>query len=208
MARDAAVAPSNDDLLGHGFCEMGPLTIVLVAIALAIDSFSVSISSGMAMTRNRLRGALTMSAFFGAFQAGMPVLGWLGGIGLHGFITTVDHWIAFGLLSTIGVKMVSQSIRGHPSDQQIDPTSLGTLLVLSVATSIDALTAGISFAFLQSPITIPVIVIGVVTFGLSLLGALAGHKCARYLDNRIDALGGIVLIGIGIRILVQHLAVT
>jgi len=184
---------------------MHGLTVLLIAVALAMDSFSVSICGGMGLTQKRVRGAVRMAAFFAAFQAGMPILGWLGGIGLKGIITVVDHWIAFGLLTAIGGKMLVESATADPSGERIDPANTRTLLALSVATSIDALATGTSFAFTQSSIMVPVIAIGIVTFGLSILGALAGHQWGHRLQSRSTTLGGIILIAIGAKILVEHL---
>lgn len=179
--------------------------VLLIAIGLAMDAFSVSVCSGMCFRDMRFYGALRMAGFFGAFQAGMPVAGWLGGTLLAEYISGFDHWIAFGLLAVIGGKMIVESIRRGPEECPPDPLRLGMLLVLSVATSIDALAVGISLAVLDTTIAGPVAVIGLVTFGLSLMGVCLGKRCGDIFHGKIEIVGGVILIGIGLRILLSHL---
>jgi len=182
------------------------LTILLVAFALAMDSFSVSITNGLANKTFKVGNALKIGIFFGLFQAIMPVIGWLAGIHVLDLISGFDHWIAFGLLAFIGCRMIYESVRVEPK-KLLDSLDIGLLLTLSVATSIDALAVGLSFSFLRISIIVPAIVIGVVAFSLSFLGVYLGGKVQRFVRNRVEILGGLILIAIGIRILVEHLGI-
>lgn len=182
------------------------VTIVLVAFALALDSFSVSITNGLTTKTFKVDDALKIGIFFGAFQGLMPVLGWFAGIHVLDLISGFDHWIAFSLLTFIGCRMIYDSIKVE-SKKLLDSPGIGLLLTLSVATSIDALAVGLGFSFLRIPITIPAIVIGIVTFSLSLLGVYLGGKLGHFLRNRVEILGGLILIALGTRILIEHLGI-
>jgi len=182
------------------------ITTLLIAFGLAMDSFAVSITSGLRMKNPRVRNALKIAVFFGSFQAFMPVIGWLAGISILDLISGVDHWIAFGLLILIGCKMIYESSRIESSGKELNPLNGYVLLTLSVATSIDALAVGISLAFLRIPIVTPILIIGIVTFLLSFLGVYAGSRIGHFLERKIETLGGLILIGIGMKILVEHLA--
>ena len=184
---------------------MDIITIIAIAVGLAMDAFAVSITSGTTIKRLKINHALQIAAFFGAFQAFMPVIGWLAGLGLISFISGIDHWIAFGLLVFIGCKMIYESIKIESREDKSNPLNFYVLLMLSVATSIDALAVGLSFAFLKISIATPIIIIGAVTFLLSFLGVFAGNKFGHFFENKIEIVGGIVLIGIGLKILVEHL---
>jgi putative Mn2+ efflux pump MntP len=181
------------------------LTILVIAFALAMDAFAVSITSGIAIKRLRIEHALRIAFFFGLFQAVMPVMGWLAGAGMKDFISGVDHWIAFGLLSLIGCKMIYESTKMEPEKKGINPLNIYVLLFFSMATSIDALAVGISFAFLQIAIITPAVVIGIVTFSLSFLGVSVGNRLGHFFEQKIELAGGLILIAIGIKILVDHL---
>jgi putative Mn2+ efflux pump MntP len=170
-----------------------------------MDAFAVAVASGMTMKAERVRAALRMAVSFGSFQAVMPLIGWLAGLGLRDLISNVDHWIAFALLSLIGCRMIYQALRGKGREEPPTPMSLQALLLLSIATSIDALAVGISFAFLEILIVKPIIVIGLVTFSLSFLGVMLGSKLGQLLGRRVEILGGLILIGIGVKILLEHL---
>ena len=148
---------------------MDPITILLIAVGLSMDAFAVSIATGITTDRQRRKNALLMASFFGGFQMLMPVIGWAVGLSLEELISGVDHWVAFGLLTFIGAKMLYDSTKkGDCSKTNV--LRFSSLLTLSIATSIDALMVGLSFAFLQSSIVGPVLVIGLVTFGLSFAG--------------------------------------
>lgn len=183
---------------------MDILTILLIAFSLAMDAFAVSIANGIVVTHQRRRSALTMALFFGGFQMLMPMIGWLAGLGVKELIMGVDHWIAFSLLALIGSKMIYDSTK-KKSDKKDNRLSIHTLLTLSIATSIDALMVGLSFAFLQTHIATPII-IGVVTFSLSLMGFFFGNTVGQFYGNKIKIIGGLILMSIGIKILIEHLS--
>lgn len=182
------------------------LTIILVAFALAMDSFSVSIANGLATKAFKVSDAFKIGMFFGLFQAVMPLVGWLAGIHVSELISGFDHWIAFGLLAIIGCRMIYESLKAE-SKKFFNSLGFGVLLTLSVATSIDALTVGLSFSFLGISIFAPALVIGVVAFSLSFLGVYLGGKLGRFLQSKVEVLGGLILIVIGVRILIEHLTV-
>jgi putative Mn2+ efflux pump MntP len=180
------------------------VTSTFLAFGLAMDAFAVSISSGITIEKPRIENALKIAIFFGAFQAAMPVVGWLAGIGLRELISQFDHWIAFGLLCLIGLRMIYESTKARSERKILNPLNLGVLLLLSIATSIDALAAGVSLAFLKTSIVLPVIVIGVVTLVLSFVGVFIGDKSGHVFENKAEFVGGLVLIGIGTKILIEH----
>lgn len=179
------------------------VTVVLIALGLAMDAFAVSIAKGVSIERNRRRSALLLASLFGGFQGLMPVVGWFAGVGLKDMIMEVDHWVAFGLLGFIGAKMIYDSTKSE--DGREEHVTLWIGLVLAVATSIDALMVGLSFAFLEVPILIPVVIIGAVTFALSYLGFIFGSRMGTIFGRKIKALGGLILILIGARILIEHM---
>ena len=188
---------------------MQTFEILLIAFGLAMDAFAVSIASGAAMKRFELRDALKMGLFFGGFQAFMPVIGWLAGTGMKSFITGWDHWLAFGLLSLVGGKMIYEALVMNENTEaggKNCPFDTGVLLVLALATSIDALAVGITFSVLSVSIILPVIVIGLVTFILSAAGVQLGVKGGHFFENKIEIFGGLILIGIGLKILLEHLS--
>ena len=182
------------------------ISIILIAIGLAMDSFSVSIARGFNNTKNMLlTEALKTGFFFGLFQAIMPLLGWIAGLSIVDFILDFDHWIAFGLLIFIGLRMIYESV-SKQSKKVVNSKSFKVLLILSLATSIDALAVGLSLSFLETSIVIPTIMIGIITFSLSFLGVIVGKKFGSYFE-RIGVLGGIILIIIAIRFLIEHLGI-
>ncbi|NQV17989.1 MAG: manganese efflux pump [Armatimonadetes bacterium] len=184
---------------------MDYFTIVLIGIGLAMDAFAVSITSGFTLKTFKVRYAFKIAIFFGAFQAIMPVLGWLAGNSFRQYIEPWDHWIAFALLSFIGGKMIYESTKVKQTDMKFDPNKLLVLFSLSLATSIDALAVGISFSVLNLQIIGPVLIIGLVTFIFSFFGVQIGKRFGKFLGNKIEITGGVVLIGIGIKILIEHL---
>jgi len=165
----------------------------------------VSITSGITIKHLKINNALKIAVFFGLFQAIMPLVGWLAGLSLKDFISEIDHWIAFGLLSFIGCKMIYESITVQSNEKHFDPLNVYVLLMLSVATSIDALAVGVSFAFLKVSIVTPVIIIGTITFLLSYLGVYIGDRIGHFFENKIEIAGGLLLIGIGLKILIESL---
>ena len=183
---------------------MDALTITLIAVGLAMDAFAVSIANGMCITTNRRKSALLTATFFGGFQMLMPAIGWTVGLTLAGFIAGIDHWIAFGLLAFIGAKMIYDGAKKQ-EEKGTANLKLHSLLILAIATSIDALMVGFSFAFLQTSILEPILVIGAVTFGLSFVGFYFGSGLGKHFGHRIKIVGGLVLILIGLRILFEHL---
>ncbi len=181
-------------------------TVLLIAAGLAMDSFSVSITRGFNNYNDKLTNeALRTGFFFGLFQGIMPIIGWFAGLSIINLISGFDHWIAFGLLSVIGLRMIYESI-SEKSTQLVTSSSLKVLLILSVATSIDALAVGLSLSFLGTSIFTPAIIIGIITFTLSFLGVLIGKKFGNYFE-KIGILGGIILLVIAIRILFDHLEI-
>lgn len=185
---------------------MGMASILLIALGLSMDSFAVSVSSGLSMERFRIRKALRLAGLFGIFQGVMPVVGFAAGMGVRDFMQGIDHWIAFCLLALIGANMIRGALFPGEDVKKIDLSSLFTLLVLSVATSIDALAVGVSLSLLDTDIAVPALVIGIVTFLVSLIGVFVGRKVGRRFKSMAEALGGLILIIIGLRILVEHLA--
>ncbi|MBQ8674550.1 MAG: manganese efflux pump [Bacteroides sp.] len=190
---------------------MSTIEIWLLAVGLAMDCFAVSIASGILLKRVRLRPMLVMAFFFGLFQALMPLIGWIGASLFSHLIEEIDHWIAFAILLLLGGNMVKESLKDDDCKHEFDPTRLKVVLALAVATSIDALAVGVSFAFLgikeMGDMLHPVLVIGLVSFLLSLTGLLFGIRFGCGLARRLKAelWGGIILILIGVKILIEHL---
>ena len=187
---------------------MGFLELLLIALGLSMDAFAVAVCKGLAMKRMNWKNAVIIALFFGGFQAVMPLIGWALGRQFEQYITAVDHWIAFGLLVFIGGKMIWEAIKGEAEQESCDDTlDLKEMLVLSVATSIDALAVGITFAFLQVQIVPSIALIGITTFVLALLGVGIGRKFGGWLMQKAQIAGGAVLILIGAKILLEHLGV-
>lgn len=190
---------------------MGFVELFLIGVGLSMDAFAVSICKGLGMKRLNMEQALVIGLFFGDFQALMPLIGWALGTQLADFITPIDHWIAFILLALIGGKMLFDAFReddeeeaGEPKDTRLD---LKELLMLAIATSIDALAVGITFAFLGVNIVVAIAVIGVTTFALSVVGVAVGHVFGARYEKGATIAGGIVLILIGCKILLEHLGI-
>ncbi len=183
------------------------IEILLIALSLALDAFAVSVSTGISTPGFGWRQGVRMGVWFGGFQFAMPMIGWALGTGVARYIEAVDHWIAFGLLAFIGGRMVWASIQGGEEAESAGDLSAGRLCVLAVATSIDALAVGVSMAFMEVDILLSAGVIGAVAFGLSLVGGLLGKRLGRLFQRWAQVAGGLVLIGIGVRILVEHLSV-
>ena len=184
---------------------MDLVTIIVIAVGLAMDAFAVSIVSGSVYQQLHVRHALRMAVFFGGFQAFMPLIGSLAGMSVKDYIADYDHWVAFGLLAAVGGKMIYESFKIKSAEKNLDPSNVLVLLVLALATSIDALAIGITLSLITSYIVTAVIIIGLVTFVLSYLGVCIGKRFGHFFENKIKVFGGLVLVGIGLKILFEHL---
>jgi putative Mn2+ efflux pump MntP len=186
---------------------MDILTIVIIGIGLAMDCFAVALARGAKPGIDKVRLALLFGLVFGLFQAGMTVLGWAAGSLFIGIIAPYDHWIAFIILSAIGLKMIYEGVKGEPvrEDDAGSFPGMTSVLLLAVATSIDALAIGLGFAFLDIQIAIPSLIIGLITAIFAIAGALLGTRLEKILGNKMEIVGGIILIGIGIKIVTEHL---
>jgi len=184
---------------------MDLLTLLTLAVALAMDAFAVALATGLTLPSVTGRHLFRFGFHFGLFQALMPVLGWLAGVGLRRHIEAVDHWLAFVLLAFVGGKMLLESRRDADVPRPGDPTRGLTLLLLAVATSIDALAVGLSLAALDVTVWTPALVIGLTAGALTVAGMKLGRRVGRAWGPRVEAVGGLLLIGIGVRILVEHL---
>ena len=182
---------------------MGIISILLIAVGLAMDSLAVSISGGIVMRPFCMRQSLRLALTMGIFQGGMTLLGWLMGVSFSSYITAFDHWLAFILLGFLGGKMIYESF--GEEETTISSFSTKTLLTLGVATSIDALAVGVSMAFLKTSIYFPAFIIGFVTFALSLIGVISGYRFGKIKGINVELFGGIILIAIGVKILIEHL---
>lgn len=182
---------------------MGFIEIILIAVGLAMDAFAVSIAAGTSGKLGGKRGIFRLSFHFGLFQAIMPVIGWYAGIHIAALISAVDHWVAFGLLLFVGGRMIKGSFETDTSGFKNDPSRGASLVILSVATSIDALAVGLSLAMLDVNIWYPCVIIGIITAGLSVIGIQTGKFFGRKLGSRMEMVGGVILILIGCRILMM-----
>ncbi len=181
-------------------------TILLIAIGLAMDCFAVSLGVGTAGTAVGFRPTFRLFFHFGLFQGGMTLLGWLAGKTVVTYIASVDHWVAFGLLAFVGLRMLRGGLRMSGEEPAIpDPSRGMTLVMLSVATSIDALAVGLSLALLSVNVYWAALLIGGVSAVLSLLGLLLGNQLGLRFGKSMEVIGGIILIGIGLRVLITHL---
>ena len=190
---------------------MGFIELFLIGVGLSMDAFAVAICKGLGMKRLNMKQALVIGLFFGGFQALMPFVGWALGSQFQDLISPIDHWVAFILLAIIGGKMLVEAIRGgdeesadEPADAKLD---LKELFVLAVATSIDALAVGITFALLGVNIVEAISIIGATTFVLSVAGVAVGHAFGARYERGATIVGGVVLILIGCKILLEHLGV-
>ena len=184
---------------------MSLLTIFLLAVGLGIDAFSVAIGIGATHQNKSWKPVLRLSCAFGLFQFFMPLIGWLAGSTVVDLIANFDHWIAFGLLVLIGGKMILEGFEKEPNGEKADKTKGLPLLMLSIATSIDALAVGFSFSVLKTPVLYPSVMIGIVCFAMTAIGMIFGKALARLFGRKVEIIGGLVLIGIGVKILVEHI---
>ncbi|MDP9397068.1 MAG: manganese efflux pump MntP family protein [Actinomycetota bacterium] len=186
---------------------MSLLTLLLIALGVSADAFAVAIGKGLAMRRLDGREALSIAVAFGVFQAIMPLLGWLLGSQLAQYITAFDHWVAFALLAVVGGRMLREAVTPDDDDQVQRRLTWRELLVLALATSVDALAVGISFAFVDVDVLAAVTLIGAITLVVSLGGVLVGHRAGSRVRGPAEVLGGLLLIGIGVKIPLSHLGV-
>ncbi len=188
---------------------MGILELLLVALGLSMDAFAVAVCKGLNMSKiNYKRGAL-IALFFGTFQALMPLIGWFLGVQFEEYIVSFDHWVAFILLGFIGGKMIWEACEKEKEECCPDKFSIGELFVLAIATSIDALAVGITFALIapSTGISVAVILIGVITFALSFVGVVIGNKFGAKYKKRAELAGGVILCLMGLKILLEHLEI-
>ncbi len=182
------------------------ITVIVIAIGLGMDAFTVALVAGTRQTTIHIRPLFRLSFHFGLFQFLMPIIGWYLGTTVSQYIEAYDHWIAFGLLSYIGIKMLRESnSRGTDHESLTDPTKGKMLVLLSIATSIDALAVGLSLAFLGTTIWFPSVVIGIVALIMTAVGMIFGKALGRRFGKIMEIIGGAILIGIGIKILIEHL---
>jgi putative Mn2+ efflux pump MntP len=184
---------------------MDIFSMVGIAIGLSMDACAISVASGVLIKRQKMKKAITFGVMFGAFQMIMPVIGYAAGRTFRGYIEAIDHWVVFGLLLFIGAKMIYEAIKIEKMESAAAELTALVLTGLAIATSIDALAVGIGFAFIDAEIVIPVIIIGVVTFVFSFFGVLLGNKLGSMCEKRMEIIGGLALIGIGVMILIEHL---
>jgi len=185
---------------------MEVFTVILIAVGLAMDAFAVSVVSGCFYKELKIGHVVRMAFFFGAFQAFMPLIGYAAGQTVADYITHIDHWVAFALLGAIGGKMIYEGTKFEQVEKKAqDPASLMVVLMLSVATSIDALAVGITLSLVTHSIARAVTAIGVITFLLSWAGVEFGRRTRRFVENKIEIAGGLILLAIGLKILLTHL---
>lgn len=186
-------------------------TLLLMGVGLSMDAFAVSICKGLSMRKVNKKQCLVIGLFFGGFQALMPFIGWVLGSQFEQYITSIDHWIAFILLGFIGGKMVVEAIREKDEAVEVGkmdpPLDLKEMFILAIATSIDALAVGITFAFLQVPIVEAISIIGITTFVISVIGVYVGNFFGNRYKKKAELAGGMILILIGLKILLEHLGI-
>lgn len=185
---------------------MGILGIVLIAIGLAMDAFAVSICKGLAMKKMSWKKGIIIGAYFGFFQAIMPLIGYFLGVGFQDKVEIIDHWIALILLSAIGINMIKEAF-SEKDDCKSDSVSFKEMVVLAIATSIDALAVGITMAFLEVNIIFAISIIGIITFVISTIGVKIGNIFGNKYEKKAELTGGIILILMGIKILLEHLGI-
>ena len=191
--------------LDLGGFSVDTLTILGIAVGLAMDALAVALAAGLALGEVSPRQTFRLAFHFGLFQFLMPVIGWMAGLTIESWIAGYDHWLAFGLLGAIGGKMIYEALTAEETAGRSDPTRGLSLVVLSVATSVDALAVGISLGVLHVRIWYPAVVIGIVACALTAAGMHVGRRFGSAFGRRMEVLGGLVLIGIGLKILLSHL---
>lgn len=184
---------------------MSIIEIALIGVGLAMDAFAVSICKGLAMRRMNYKKAIIIAAFFGVFQALMPALGYVLGTTFANKIAAIDHWITFILLALIGANMIKEALSSDDDECQDDSLRLGDLIMLSIATSIDALAVGITFAFFNVSLLLSVSMIGIITFIICVIGVKVGNVFGEKYKSKAELAGGLILIVMGAKILIDHL---
>jgi putative Mn2+ efflux pump MntP len=179
-------------------------SIFVIAIGLGMDAFAVAIGAGVALKNPSQASVFRMSFSFGFFQFIMPITGWAAGVTIETFIHDYDHWLAFLLLAAIGGKMIHDALRDAKEVHSPDPTRGLPLFMLSIATSIDALAVGLSLALLNVAILYPSVIIGIVAFGMTWIGMVFGERLGRVFGKKMEMAGGLILLGIGVKILLEH----
>ena len=180
--------------------------IIFISIGLAMDAFAVSVCKGLSMKKMNWKNTLIIALYFGLFQALMPVVGYFLGSTFSSFVESIDHWIAFILLAVIGTNMIKDSTDDE-LDKRNDNVDFKTMIVLAIATSIDALAVGVTFSFFEINLVLSITIIGIITFILSIIGVLIGNKFGDKFQNKAELAGGIILIIIGLKILLEHLGI-
>ena len=183
---------------------MGIIEILLISISLAMDAFAVSICKGVSMKKMNWKKAIVIGLYFGGFQMLMPIIGYMLGKGFENVVANIDHWIAFILLAGIGANMIKEAFSDE-SDKVNDNIDVKTMILLAIATSIDALAVGITFAFLKVNLILAISLIGIVAFALSVIGTKIGNRFGDKYGNKACLVGGVILILMGIKILIEHL---
>lgn len=187
------------------------IELFLLGVGLSMDAFAVSVCKGLGMRKLNKKQALIIGLYFGGFQALMPFVGWLLGSQFQKYITSIDHWIAFILLGFIGGKMMIEAVREWNEKEVVDvmdaPIDHKNMLVLAVATSIDALTVGITFAFLGTPIVAAITIIGITTMVISIAGVVVGNFFGSRYKSKAEFIGGLILVLLGLKILLEHLGI-
>lgn len=192
--------------------EMGIIELLFLSVGLAMDAFAVSICKGLNMTKINYKNAGIIALFFGVFQAGMPLIGYALGTRFAKYIESFDHWVAFGLLAFIGGQMIYEAVKGEEDDEDSDDDGdsldIKQLFILAIATSIDALAVGITFALLDGmSIWFSVAMIGVVTFIISFFGVIIGNRFGNKYERKAELAGGVILVLIGLKILLEHMGI-
>ena len=183
---------------------MESLSTILMALGLAADAFAVSLTSGLVIRHIKINKAIKIALFFGVFQALMPLIGWAIGLSFRDLLLGVNHWITFGLLCFIGGKMIYESLQAEEKRKKFNPLEFYTLLGLAIATSLDALAVGVGLSVINSSIISAAALIGLVTFWLSFIGVFLGNSFGDYFNNKIEIIGGLILIILGSKILCER----
>ena len=184
---------------------MGILELILIAIGLAMDAFAVSVCKGLSMPKMEWKKAIVIGLYFGVFQALMPFIGYILGVGFEDKIKNIDHWIAFILLVFIGINMIKEAF--ETKEESNDKIDFKTMIILAIATSIDALAVGVTFAFLNVNIMLAISLIGIITFIISMIGVKIGNVFGDKYETKAELAGGFILIFLGVKILLEHLGI-